>query len=185
MKRTFIAIRVEAGEKLVDGIGTMKNILRDEQVRWVDTGKMHITLAFLGDTSEMTIKEISDNLGKVCREFRKFDFTITGAGVFRNPDDPRVIWAGIGKADELTGLHKAVNEYLRSAGIPTEERDFKAHLTLGRVKWIKNRKSLEKVIAEFRNIEFQNVHVTSVVYYESILQQTGPLYIPLKTFALG
>lgn len=184
MKRTFIAIKVNSAATLSDVLNNLKEELKNESVRWVNTGKMHITLAFLGDTSEESIREVSVMLGERCTGYGKFDFTLSGLGVFRNMNDPKVIWAGIGNSEKLEELFLKVKEGLNEIGIATEERDFNPHLTLGRIKWLKNKKNLEGIISKFRDQKFQVVTVDEVIFYESILQQTGPLYLPIKVIKL-
>ena len=66
-----------------------------------------------------------------------------------------------------------------------EERAFKPHLTLGRIKWIKNKPVLEDLLKRYSDYKFQDVNVTEVIYYESVLQSTGSIYIPIKTFRLS
>jgi 2'-5' RNA ligase len=104
---------------------------------------------------------------------------VTGIGVFRNIADPRVIWAGLESFEKLAELFKIIKEGLKGIGISIEEREFKPHLTLGRVKWLKSRSILERLIEQFSKTDFQEVSVSEVIFYESILQQTGPLYLPL------
>ncbi|MGD0582504.1 MAG: RNA 2',3'-cyclic phosphodiesterase [Bacteroidales bacterium] len=185
MKRTFIAVKIEAGEKLVEVFNVLKEDLMNESVRWVDIGKMHITLAFLGDTSEETIREVSVMLRNVCNGFGQFSFSLAGLGVFRNMNDPRVIWGGIGNSEKLAALFTLVESGLHETGIETEEREFKPHLTIGRIKWIKEKKALEAAVSKYSGFKFQDVNVTEVIFYESILQQTGPLYLPIKVFKLS
>jgi 2'-5' RNA ligase len=185
MKRTFIAVRVDAGEMLREVFDILKTALKGESVRWVDISKMHITLAFLGDTSEEMISEVSDKLRSVCDNFKKFEFAISGIGVFRNLNDPRVIWAGIENSGTFSELFKLVKSGLDETGISTEEREFKPHLTLGRIKWLKDRKALEGLVSKYSDHKFQIVNVTEVIFYESILQQSGPLYLPIKVFRLS
>ncbi len=49
MKRTFIAVRVKPGEKLEDLFSELKDGI-EGSVKWVESDRMQITLAFLGDT---------------------------------------------------------------------------------------------------------------------------------------
>jgi len=49
---------------------------------------------------------------------------------------------------------------------------------------VKNLGSLRTLIDNYNGVEFQKASVSEVVYFESILQQTGPLYVPLKKIRL-
>jgi 2'-5' RNA ligase len=179
MKRTFLAFKVETGEKLKDLVSTLAEEFKNDSVRWVNTDHMHITLAFLGDTTDETVKKVIALLDSICKGFGEVNFTITGLGVFKNIRDPRVIWAGIESEDKFEKLFKLIREGIGSIGIVIEERQFKPHLTIGRVKRLKNRSTLERLIGQFGKTVFQEVSVSEVVFYESILQQSGPLYLPL------
>jgi 2'-5' RNA ligase len=185
MKRTFIAVRVDPGRELAGVIDTLKQELKEEQIKWVDKTKMHLTLAFIGETSENTIRDISGMLKGICSAKDKFEFEVSGLGLFRNINDPRVVWAGINDQGNLRALFSTINAGLEQLGIQTEEKDFKPHLTLGRIKRLKDKDTLEKLLTLNKATIFQYVEVKEVIYYESVLQQTGPLYIPIKVFKLS
>jgi len=185
MKRTFIAIKVNASEKITETFEILKEDLNGESVRWTDINKMHVTLAFLGDTSEDTIKEVSAMLRQICDNFKPFDFSISKLGIFKSLNDPRVIWAGIENSEKLSGLFSLIKSGLDLHNVVIEERAFKPHLTLGRIKWIKNKPVLEDLLKRYSDYKFQDVNVTEVIYYESVLQSTGSIYIPIKTFRLS
>jgi 2'-5' RNA ligase len=179
MKRTFIAVKIETGEKLKDLVSTLASEMKGDSIRWVNTDHMHITLAFLGDTADGTVKRVISMLESICMGFGGINFKISGLGVFRNIGDPRVIWAGIESDDKFEKLFNIIKEGLASTGIAIEERQFKPHLTLGRVKRLKNKSILERMIGQFSEATFQEVSVSEVVFYESILKQSGPEYLPL------
>lgn len=184
MKRTFIAVKVDAGDYLAEIISLMRSELRNESIKWTDINQMHLTLSFLGDTGEETIRQVSEMLIKKCTGFGSINFTISGLGVFRNMNDPRVIWAGIEKGERFTELFNIIKDGLHKIGIKTEEREFRPHLTLGRVKWLKNRIILEQLIEKNFQTEYQKVSISEIIYYESILQQSGPVYVPIVVVRL-
>jgi RNA 2',3'-cyclic 3'-phosphodiesterase len=184
MKRTFIAVKIEAGNALVKMISTLRTELKQDSIKWADLNQMHLTLAFLGDTGEETIKQVSSMLQKICSGFGEVNFRISGLGVFRNTGDPRVIWAGIESTDKFEDLYNKIKEGLRGIGVTIEERQFRPHLTLGRVKWLKNKSLLEKLAEQYNKKVFQDVNITEIVFYESILRQPGPLYVPITVSKL-
>ena len=184
MKRVFIAVKVEPESELLRMISTLKSALSAENIRWVDPVNIHITLAFLGDTEEENIKILSGMLKDKCSGFQEFDFKLAGAGVFKNYRDPRVIWAGIKSPEKLYALENKIAEGLKSTGFVIEDRQFKPHLTLGRVKSLSDTENLKTVLERYRDNQIQIVHVSEVVLYESILKQTGPLYKPIGKYPL-
>jgi len=184
MKRTFIAVKTEPGEKLRKAITLLRNELNRDSIKWVNTDIMHLTLAFLGNTEDEVIETVSHQLKEKCSGTGEISFTIKGLGVFPGFNNPRVIWAGIENAGTLLSLQKIVAEIIASLNIPAEEREFTPHLTLGRVKFLRNTIKLKQLLSEYENIEFQNVKLNKLIYYESVLMPAGPLYKPITEVAL-
>ncbi len=184
MKRVFIAIKIEAGGELLKMLSTFKALLASEKIKWVDPANIHLTLAFLGDTEERRIKILGVMLKEKCTGFNDFEFILEGAGVFRNYRDPRVIWTGIRTSDRLTELNNTLADGLKENGFNVEERPFRPHLTIGRIRSVADTGNLENVLEKYRETEFQAVSAKEVILFESILMQTGPLYKPLGKFGL-
>ncbi len=185
MKRVFIAVKAEAGNDLLRMISSLKSLLAADKIKWVDPSNIHLTLAFLGDTEEAGIKTLATILRQKCTGFGDFDFVLAAAGVFRNYRDPRVIWVGIQSPEKLVMLNNRISDGLRENGFETEDREFNPHLTLGRIKSIKDPENLRKILEGYSQSVFQTVKVKEVILFESILMQTGPLYKPLSIFKLS
>ena len=81
-------------------------------------------------------------------------------------------------------LFQLISSGLYELGIKTEQRQFKPHLTIGRVRSLKNNDKLKALLKKYEGKTFQKANVSEIVYYESILQQTGPLYIPILAVEL-
>ncbi|HPC99649.1 MAG TPA: RNA 2',3'-cyclic phosphodiesterase [Bacteroidales bacterium] len=184
MKRTFIAVDIIPEENLLRALSVIRKKLAGEKIKWTDTGKMHLTLAFLGDTEEELIRKIADGLPQIAAETKAVNFSVAGLGVFPGLINPRVLWAGIENHESLTRLHEKISGFLHTLYIMTGDQEFKPHLTLGRIKYLSNAANLKSLLAEFRDQEFQSVRVKEVVYYESILKPEGPQYIPIKNTAI-
>jgi len=185
MKRVFIALKVDPGRELLKLYSLLKALLEAENIKWVDPGNIHLTLAFLGDTEEKRIKILSDLIGDICCDFKKFDFVLAGTGIFKNIHDPRVLWIGIKSADRLFEINSLITEGLNINGFNTEERPFSPHLTLGRMKSVRDTENLKTVLERYKDHQIQSVHTNEVILYESILMQTGPLYKPLGKYMLS
>jgi len=185
MKRTFIAVRVDVGSELKDAISLLRSGLRDEDIKWVDISNMHVTLAFIGNTDEIMIKRVETMLSNDLKGFGIIDFQLTGFGVIRNFNDPRVIWTGIEDPGRLIQAHETVRNGLGLLNIKLEERKFMPHLTIARIKNLKDKNNLQKLIQKYSGIRFQDVTVSEIVYYESILLPTGPIYKPISNLLLN
>jgi 2'-5' RNA ligase len=160
-------------------ISSYRARLNKNQIKWTDTSNIHLTIAFLGDTEEKTIKAIISMLEDKCKGFGQFELILKGSGIFRNLNDPRIIWTGIDPSDELIKLNSHIMNGLKELGIKMEDRPFKPHLTIGRIKHLNDIDSLKAAIEEFQNYEIQLVPINEVVLFESILLSTGPVYKPI------
>jgi len=83
----------------------------------------------------------------------------------------------------LTGISKTLNQTLADMPVKKEDREFRSHITLGRIKDI--RKSLPD-IDRFIKYSFDPIvnHVDQIILYESILTSQGALHKPLHKFLL-
>jgi 2'-5' RNA ligase len=184
MKRIFVAIKVDPGETLINWISAIHKTLSKESIKWTESENLHVTLAFLGDTEESMIKKLMAALKDRCQGYGNFELIIRGAGVFKSLNDPRVIWTGIESSEKLSGLNLLVRHCIKDSGIELENRPFKPHLTLGRIRKLNAHSGLEELIQKNRTIELQKAIVNEIILYESVLLKTGAVYKPLDNFVL-
>lgn len=184
MKRLFIAIKIVPGSDLLRMISSVKALLGGESIKWVDHGNIHITLAFLGDTEEKKVKVLTRILDETCTKSGRFEFSLAGTGVFKNFNDPRVIWVGINPKEELVKLSTKIADGLKSGGFLIEERSFRPHLTIGRIRTLKDNDRLKRVLDTYKDTELQKISAEEVILFESILMQSEPLYKELAKFSL-
>ncbi len=180
MQRTFIAIRIYPGDEMSSCLLHLKQELQKEKIKWVDPGSLHITLRFLGDTDPGRVIKTGEALEKAVPGFASPEVVFRGLGLFRNLRDPRVLWIGMDPGKILPDVKEAIDRELDFIGVPPEDRSFRPHLTLARIKFLKDRELLGDLIREYRDFEYQSSLLKEVIYYESILGAGGPEYIPLK-----
>jgi len=112
----------------------MKRAAGDGPLSWTKDEQLHFTLAFLGEQPDSAVARLRDAAAP-CAQQPAFDLSLSGAGAFPNPRRPRVLWLGAGDGGpELEQLAAALASGLRSAGFELEDRPFRAHLTVARVK---------------------------------------------------
>lgn len=184
MKRLFIAVKIIPEDTFLKPVSSVKYDLHDESIKWVDTANIHITLAFLGDTDEELIPVLDKMLRERCTGSGSFEIMLRGFGVFRNFRDPKVIWAGIEDSGSMESLHRSISEGLKEMGFKTDDKPFSPHITIGRIRFIKDRERLKSVLGKYNDTEFQKVAVKEVILYESILRQTGSIYNSLVMYDL-
>jgi RNA 2',3'-cyclic 3'-phosphodiesterase len=100
--------------------------------RWVNADNLHLTLRFIGETSEDMAADIDAALSRL--KGRSFSLKLSGIGVF-TVEKPRVLWVGIEREPLLLALRDKVEQALIRAGLPPEPRKFSPHATLARLKY--------------------------------------------------
>ena len=121
---------------------------------------IHLTLAFLGDTEEDRIKVAAIMLKQQCSGFGEFDFNLSGTGVFKDFNDPRVIWIGIDESEKLAELYGRIKTGLEDTGFKTDNRPFRPHITIGRIKFLRNPGVLRTAVEKYKDSGIQKVNVT-------------------------
>lgn len=175
--RAFIALEIT--EEVRRRIERAQEILKEAggDVGWVAVHNTHMSLAFLGDISPDTVAQISQMLDRVVPQVAGFDVEINGVGCFGREDSPRVLWAGVsGGRDEVLKLQEAVAVGLAGLGIELEDREFRPHITLGRVKSSRRRRELSDCAKQMASFSFGACRVGRVVLMRSVLKPAGPEY---------
>ncbi len=180
MKRTFIAVPVPSSESFNNEIDHLKRALFQEKIRWVKPFQMHITLAFLGDTTEENARAVANALPKYLENCDAFLSDFTGLGVFPKPSRPRVLWVGAGDGENWMELKLSVDRMLKDLNLSYDQKKFHPHLTLGRIKFIRNLNLLKSLLQKYERHTFQSVSIKEVHYYESILKPEGAAYNLIK-----
>ncbi len=182
--RTFVALDIRPNDELIANWNELKNILKFDRIKWVDSNTLHLTLFFLGDTPANKIKTMSQNITQALFQTNSFPLTIKGFGSFGKPNQPKVLWVGVESSRELLELKEKINGALIPLGFLEEHKEFNPHITLGRVKEIKPTEEIKKFIQQKKEVMYQTVNINEVVLYQSILRSDGPIYKPLNTFKL-
>lgn len=134
--RAFIAIPVPKAviQVLDDAVKNLDSCI-GENVGWVRTEGIHLTLKFMGNIETGIVERVLEAMSAVVSQFSPFELAISKLGVFPNPRRPRVLWSGVhGEIETLAALQSAIDGALGELGLRQEQRAFSPHLTLGRVR---------------------------------------------------
>ena len=103
-----------------------------ESAHWQRDNQLHLTLAFIGDASRKTKREIEDALARI--RFEAFEMSLSGVGMFGKPKQPKVLWAGVANKYPLVHLHEKIAAALDQVDVEIDRRKFKPHVTLARFR---------------------------------------------------
>ncbi len=183
-KRTFVAIPVHANKEMKNKIKTFRETLRDDKIRWTDIQSLHLTISFIGETEVEHIPLIGKFLGQILHAVGKNEIVVGGPGFFGKPAAPKVLWMDIGVPDEIRTLREKLDGYLRDLGYKREQRTYRPHLTIGRVKSLKQTDKLQSFIENNKNSEKYVLPLDEIIFFESRLSAKGAIHLPLKVFKL-
>ncbi len=178
--RTFIAI--ELNEGIHSELASLQSLLKrsNADVKWMQPESIHLTLKFFGNIDARKINEIEKILNETAASAEPFVLTLKGIGAFPKLDYPQVIWVGVENgAVQSQQLAKMLEEKLEKIGIPREGREFHPHLTLGRVKSLKNKDNLKEIIEATKFEPGSTVDVNHLTLFKSELTREGSIYTPL------
>jgi len=142
--------------------------------RWIDRGRWHLTLTFLGELAEDRsdrLDRLTTELGAVPSDYRAIHLRLSTVGTFPSRGAPQVLWVGVagepGDVDRLGALARATGRAARRAGVRVDRRPYHPHLTLGRWRAgdVVDRRTVA-ALADYRGPPFR---VTEVVLMRSHL----------------
>lgn len=183
--RAFIAIDLDPGLKsaVEEFIRRLEATRAD--VRWTRAGGFHLTLKFLGEIDDDRADRVKSALGQVVGRYGPFGLRLEGTGAFPGERNPRVLWIGVVADPGLAEFQEDLERSLESEGFLREERPFRPHLTLGRVK---GRDRLDRAMALLgargRDV-FGAMSVRKIALFESRLHPQGAEYRIVGEAELG
>lgn len=184
MKRIFIAVETGSPERLRMLLSEMKGKFVNDTIKWTSAENMHVTISFLGDTSDEKISQIDRMLKSVSEKIAPFELEISGTGLFGSYNEPKVLWIGTGNSEVLYRLNKEVVKGLTELGIKADPKSYFPHITLGRIRRINNTTDFRNEMKNYVQFNAGIFKVNELILYESILWQSGPIYIPLGKYRL-
>ncbi|MEM0155465.1 MAG: RNA 2',3'-cyclic phosphodiesterase [Thermoplasmataceae archaeon] len=169
--RTFIACPVERNSLSEEILYDLSQIKGVSPVR---TPELHITLHFIGDTSENVATDIK--IGLIKLRFPAFRVEMSGVGCFPSAKSPRVIFIGVKGFQE--DLYDAT---MKAAGMESFDRKFVPHITIARIRQAVDIRNLLK---KYEGVRFGFPEINRVCYYRSALKPGGPVYTEITCVQL-
>ena len=143
------------------------------------TKDFHLTLKFLGEIQPNDIENIILVLKNV--KFQKFEVFLDSIGIFPTENYIRVVWVGLNPEEKVIELQDHIEKSLEKTF--RKEKDFKAHITLARVREHENKKSFVEHVKKIK-VESRKIEVKDFRLVRSTLTSQGPVYEDLAVFNL-
>jgi len=178
--RLFIGVALPvACRKQVDKL-LVKLKRKHWPVAWEQGEKLHFTLAFLGEIEPARLPKVQAIAESSCQGIAPFTLQIKGLGCFPDYFQPRIIWLGLkGELQPLARLQNQLKAELRQAEFKIDERPFRPHITLGRIRQarFRERKEIGRQLKGLRIQEIPEVwFVEQVQVFASKTLPTGSVY---------
>lgn len=166
-------------DALRDALGALQADLRAAggPVSWVKPENIHLTLKFLGEVPPAREGPVREAMAEAVAGVSPFTLRAGGCGAFPGERNPRVLWVGLrAGGPEAAALAARLEAACAARGFPPENRPFRGHLTLGRVR---GSRGLEETMRRLRAHAEDTLGETAVdrlVLYESRLHPAGSIY---------
>jgi len=184
--RAFVAI--EISEAIRNALGDLLAELRTHgaPVKWVRPENLHLTLKFLGDVPEESAPKAVEILRKCAEDVAPFEMDVKGAGGFPNLKRPRVLFVEAHDSPpRARELARRLNREMTRAGVPREDRPFRSHVTLGRMRRPRPLGAAAHTLAAAAERSFGAMTVERITLMQSDLTPKGPIYTPVQRVALA
>jgi 2'-5' RNA ligase len=184
--RLFVAIEID--KAIRQRIESVRSQLRLQvvsakgAVKWVESDHTHLTLNFLGETTDHQLTDICRIVEDTAKNHSAFELEIRGLGSFGRP--ARVVWVGITDNPALMALQADLRDTFENCGFAAERREYSGHLTLCRIKAPSAGYALRQKIETIPVETYGTSFADSVCVFESRLSKTGPVYTIVRQVKL-
>jgi 2'-5' RNA ligase len=177
--RLFTAIDIPRDVK--DILSALLEPLRPlAKLGWTPLDKMHITTKFIGEWPPERLDEMKRTLAEVAAP-GPVEVSIRRLGWLPSGRQPRVLYAGVEASESLCALAAATERSLARIGIAPEDRIYRPHVTLARVR---DRIPLGTLKAALMNLELSDFGCFQAASFSLYLSVAGK-YTKLQEFPLN
>jgi 2'-5' RNA ligase len=184
LARTFFALPVPEGplEALIAAQTRMKRADTGRlPLRFTRAEQLHVTLKFLGNVSRSDIPELAAIGARLAAECPIIETRWSGVIAFGRPNRARALVVEIAAHPALSRLADELEAAVEPLGIAGEERAFRPHVTLARIKRPGNARDL----LEAARLVPLALSFAELRFYESALSSDGGVYTVLQASPLA
>ncbi len=182
--RLFVAVSLPPSvEDQVELV--LAKVARYQEIKWAPRSQFHITVRFIGDFDEAKLPALEGLLNEAALSFEPFEAEMKGLDGFPNLKHPKILFLSVANGEEsFTKLSRLISARIHLLGIGREDKDFRAHLTLGRVREGQNAHKAVQALRESGLALGLGWKVDRVSLFQSRLTPEGALHTFRKEFEL-
>lgn len=139
-------------------------------VRWTAREQFHVTLRFIGAVEASQARRFDAALRSL--EGPAPRCVPYGLDALPSRRTPRVLAVGLKRTDSIVAFYNAVSSALEAEGLPPEDRDYRPHITLGRLD-APPPDAVHAYLRHHQDLSLPSFQGERVVLYESTLMPNG------------
>jgi len=180
--RVFCAVELHdpVRARLQEHIQQLRKDVPGVAASWSRVESIHLTLKFFGNVELTKVAAISHAASRAAKEFSPFQIGIGDTGVFPRPSRAQVLWIGVSDpSGKLLALQKRLEDECAAEGFAKEERAFRPHLTIARLRKPDGARQLADAHLSMQ-FEPMPVTLTELIVFRSELSSKGSRYTPIS-----
>jgi 2'-5' RNA ligase len=152
---------------------------------WVREETQHLTFAFLGDQPEPLVEQLAAPLAAALAQVPRFEARLRASGFFPNPRHARVGWIGLEPEAKFVEIARVVRGVVEANGVKLDGGDFKAHLTMMRMREGWPPASIDLFTRSLKDYTSEPFRVDTITLFSSQLHPKGAIHTPLRALPLA
>lgn len=180
--RVFCAVELadDVRARLQEHIARLRKEVPDAAASWSRVENIHLTLKFFGNVAVDRIAKISAAATRTTDRLSKFEIGVGNTGVFPRPSRAQVLWIGVSDpAGKLAALQKRFEEECAVDGFEKEDRAYKPHLTIARIRKPEGSRQLADTHLQM-TFEPIAVPINELIVFRSELSSKGSKYTSIS-----
>jgi RNA 2',3'-cyclic 3'-phosphodiesterase len=180
--RVFCAIELPdvVRARLEDHNLRLRKEVPDAAASWSRVENIHLTLKFFGNVDVKRIQKISEAAERTVKEFPGFQIGVGETGVFPRASRPQVLWIGVtDRSGQLSALQGKFEDECAVEGFPKEDRAYRPHLTIARLRRPEGARQLAEAHLGLR-FESIEIDLKELVVFRSELSPKGSKYTAIS-----
>lgn len=171
--RCFIAIEIP--RNIREEIKKIQKQIPEFRGKLTEPENLHLTLKFLGEIDEEKVEEVKRRLREI--KSKKFEGELDSIGFFSG-NAIRIIWIHINNSEQLQEeIDKKLSDIFK------KEKRYMGHLTIARVKNVKDRKEFIFGLKKIK-VPKMKFEIGGFDFKQSILTEEKPIYKTIEKFDL-